>query len=94
MRENQMLPTARDPCNVQETVCNGPFNLAISGNLAFLTFTSVRPDPQEMMYGTGQPNLSAIITARLVLPVEMLKEIRNVIDQTLANQTTPADRHN
>jgi hypothetical protein len=51
-----MLPTARDPCNVQETVCNGPFNLAISGNLAFLTFTSVRPDPQEMMYGTGQPN--------------------------------------
>jgi hypothetical protein len=82
----QSRPQAIDPHHVQETVCNGPFNLAISGNLAVLTFTSVRPEPNSMMYGTGQPQLSAVVTARLVCPVEMLSELRNVIDQTLASE--------
>jgi hypothetical protein len=84
------LPTARDPHSVPETVCNGPFNLAISGSLAIFTFTSIRPDPQELLYGASPPKLSAVVTARLVLPVEALTDLRNVIDQTLASQKRPS----
>jgi hypothetical protein len=80
----QQIPPAIDPDSVQETLCDGNFNLSFSGQLATLTFTHWRPDVTQMFAGTV--DLSAIVRARIVLTMPNLLALRDFLVHNLQVQ--------
>lgn len=84
-------PLVSDPDNVPETVCDGQFNLSVSGQLATLTFTHVRPNATQLFQGAVNPG--AIVRARIVLTVQNLVALRDLLSanvQTVVSDKTPA----
>jgi hypothetical protein len=82
-----------DPDNVLETLCDGQFNILVTGQLATLTFTHWRPDAARL-FG-GAVNNSAVVRARIVLTLQSLvglKDFLNRFVQTAetAGSATPA----
>jgi hypothetical protein len=56
MADEPQKPEVIDPDCVPEVICDGQFNVSITGNLATLTFTHVRPDP-TMMFSTARAKI-------------------------------------
>ena len=81
--------TVTDPDNVPELFCDGPFNVSILGNLAFLTFTHVRPDATRLLRdGTVEPQ--SVVRARIVITVENLTALRDLLNRVIQAPDTPA----
>jgi hypothetical protein len=82
-------PPAIDPDNVPEIFCDGQFNVSITGGLATLTFTHVRPDAAAMFkYGTI--NSSAVVRARIVITVANLEACRDLLNRVIQSPEIPA----
>src|SRR5438445_12075512 len=65
--QQQSYPPLRDPDNVAEILCDGPFNLSTMGDLVTLTFTQVRPKADELFAGASAAR-ECIVRARIVCP--------------------------
>lgn len=73
-----------DPDSVPETFVSGPFNCLVTGNFAILTFTCERPVVEKLLAGTAaEISAEAVVRARLVMPLEGLKNLRDSIDHIL-----------
>ncbi|KRE11609.1 hypothetical protein ASE66_24070 [Bosea sp. Root483D1] len=73
-----------DPDNVPETFVLGPFSCTVTGHFATLTFTHERPVAEKLLTGQrAELSLEAVVRARLIMPVEGLKSLRESIDQLL-----------
>jgi len=75
-------PVLVDPHSVPETFVNGPVNLSIMGQIATLTFMSVRADVKQMFKGDVK-DLSAVVVARLALPLDTLIQLRGMLSQNI-----------
>jgi hypothetical protein len=80
----KQMPTL-DPDNVQETFVSGPINCNISGAVALLTFTNVRANADDLLRGKGDPELTAIVRSRLIMPIELLVNLRNLLNQMISD---------
>ncbi|MFD9900317.1 hypothetical protein [Mesorhizobium sp. NPDC059025] len=82
------MPEVRivDPGNVAETLICGPFNCSVNGSFATLIFTHERLIADKLMGSTPEIKVEAVVRARLVMPVEGLKQLRDSIDRILRNR--------
>jgi hypothetical protein len=78
------LPTV-DPDNVAEIICAGKFNVALLGPLATLTFTHPRPKVAPMM-DRNVGDVENVVRARIVIPANGLRHLRDIIDGVIKNQ--------
>ena len=83
--QQMVTPVVRDLGNVAETFVNGPINLNVMGNVATLTFTTVRVDlPQSIK---EQPkDFSAVVSSRLTMPLETLIQLREMLSKSIQPQ--------
>jgi hypothetical protein len=82
--QQQSIPQIIDPENIPETLCVGPFNLAVMGPLAVFTFTHIRPQADPLVR-QGNISHAAVVRARIVIPADDLTAVRNIINETLRN---------
>ena len=83
--QQNFIPVVRDPGSATEVFVNGPINMNIMGNVATLTFTTVRMDLPASP--TEQPkNASAVVTSRLTMPVETLWALREMLSKNIQAQ--------
>jgi hypothetical protein len=69
-----------DPDRVQECLVTGPFTINVTGPLATLVFTQLRPDPDALLHNRNSSPTTAVIRARIVMPTEGLLELKKVIE--------------
>ena len=86
-----MLPPAgpievSDPNNVPEIFVSGPFNIMNAGGIVHFTFTTARPNPNDLIKGSTTPEFQATVTCRLVMPLEMAQQL----SRTLAGSVSKA----
>jgi hypothetical protein len=74
-----------DPNNVPEVVVSGPINIMNAGGRHF-TFTTARPNPNDLIKGSTMPEFQATVTCRLVMPLEMAQQL----SRTLAGSVSKA----
>jgi hypothetical protein len=67
----------------------GPANITAMGALALLTFTHLRKTASNTFGEYTAATTEAIVKARIVVPVEMLVEFRNMIDSMIKQSPTP-----
>lgn len=89
MADQPQQPPAIDPDSIPEILCDGQFNISVTGNLATLTFTHVRPDAAAM-FGDGTTNASSVVRARIVITVSNLVALRDLLNQVIQAPDTPA----
>jgi hypothetical protein len=85
----EQTPPAADPDNVPEILCDGQVNVAVSGELATLTFTHIRPDPGAM-FRDGSIDPRSIVRARIVLTLANLAAFRDVLNRLTQGPDLPA----
>jgi hypothetical protein len=78
-------PVTTDPNNVPETYANGPVNVTVMGPCATLTFTTVRPDIEQIMKGTEVTKHSAIVVTRITMPSECLGGLKDLLNRMIVN---------
>jgi len=84
---NQSLVT--DPDNVPETMCDGQFNVTVTGPIATLTFTHSRPDITAM-FRDGRIDPKFIVRARIVTSMSNLIALRDLLNRIIQDPATPA----
>jgi hypothetical protein len=75
------MPPVIDPDNIPETLCDGQFNIVVTGPLATFTFTHWRSDAPQLFAGTMTP--SAVVRARIVIPVQSLISLRETLNSLI-----------
>jgi len=80
----QAQPSVIDPDNIPETFAIGPLNIQVTGPVAILTFTHARNDIHDLMTGKQPPAMKAIVRARIVMPTETLRALRDMINQMIS----------
>jgi hypothetical protein len=81
--EREMNAVVTDPYNVQEIFAAGPFNINITGPIATITFTHLRPDVHDILAGKSPAGVQAVVVARIVMPADGLAEFRNVLNKMM-----------
>jgi hypothetical protein len=81
-------PPAADPDNIPETLCDGMFNVRVSGNLATLTFTHVRPDAAAMLRD-GTMDMRSVVRARIVITLDNLAALRDLLNRVIQTPDIP-----
>jgi hypothetical protein len=89
MADQPQPPEVVDPDCVPEIICDGQFNVSITGNLATLTFTHVRPDP-TIMFRDGRIEPKSIVRARIVTTLPNLAALRDLLNRVIQAPDTPA----
>jgi len=81
-----------DPNNVPETFVSGPFNVMNAGQMVHLTFTTARPNPNDLFKGSTTPEFQATVACRLLMPIEMAQQLARTLVESLvkASQQTRA----
>jgi hypothetical protein len=81
-----------DPNNVPELFVSGPFNIMNSGGMVHLTFTTTRPNANDIFHGKTAPEFQATVTCRLLMPLEMAQQLTRTLADSLikASQVPPA----
>ena len=80
-----------DPNNVQETFVSGPFNIMNVGGMVHLTFTTARPNPNDLFKGSTTPEFQATVACRLMMPIEMVQQLaRTLVESLIGSQQTRA----
>jgi len=81
-----------DPNNVSETFVSGPFNIMNAGGMVHLTFTTARPNPNDIFQGSTTPEFHATVACRLLMPIEMAQQLARTLVESLikASQQTRA----
>src|SRR5262245_18754131 len=89
MADESQKPEVIDPDCVPEVICDGQFNVSITGNLATLTFTHVRPDP-TMMFREARIEPKSVVRARVVITLPNLAALRDLLNRVIQTPDTPA----
>jgi hypothetical protein len=76
-----------DPNNVPETFVSGPFNIMHAGGMVHLTFTTARPNPNDLIKGSTTPEFQATVTCRLLMPLEMAQQLSRTLAGTFSKPT-------
>ena len=76
-------PQPDDPDTVPEIVGVGPTNLSVTGPIVTFTFTHVRKNVASTFTELTPENAESVVRARIVMPVEMALEVRNLIDNVI-----------
>ncbi len=80
-----------DPNNVPELFINGPFNIVNMGGMVLLTFTTVRPDANDLFSGSNAPKFQGTVACRLLMPREIAQQlVRTVADSLIKAADQPA----
>jgi hypothetical protein len=80
-----------DPNNVPETFVSGPFNIMSVGGMVHLTFTTARPNPNDLFKGSSTPEFQGTVVCRLMMPMEMAQQLaRTLVESLIASQQTRA----
>jgi hypothetical protein len=80
-----------DPNNVRETFVSGPFNVMNAGGMVHLTFTTTRPNPNDLFKGSTTPEFQATVACRLLMPMEMAQELIRTLRDTVSKAIQPTD---
>ena len=80
--EARARPSASDPDNVPETLCDGGFNIWVHNDHATITFTHRRPKA-DLLLGEWRIVEEFVVRARIVMSLRGLAQFRTTIDQTL-----------
>lgn len=83
--QQMVTPVVRDLGNVAETLVNGPINMSVTGDLVTLTFTTVRPEVQQMFSGQIKDS-SAVVTCRLTMTFAMLTQLKDLLNKNVQVQ--------
>ena len=80
-----------DPNNVPETFVSGPFNVMNAGGMVHITFTTARPNPNDVFKGSATPEFQATVVCRLLMPMEMAQHLTRTLADTVikASQQIP-----
>jgi len=82
-----------DPNNVPETFVSGPFNVMNAGGMVHITFTTARPNPNDVFKGSTTPEFQGTVVCRLLMPMEMAQHLTRTLADTVikaARQTRAA----
>ena len=81
-----------DPNNVPELFVSGPFNIMNVGGMVHITFTTARPNPNDVFKGSATPEFQATVVCRLLMPMEMAQHLTRTLADTVikASQLTRA----
>ena len=82
-------PPVSDPKEVQETICDGQFNVTTHGPLATITFTHARPKLQPL-FAEGKIEPEFIVRARITVSRELLVQLGQAINSLVNQQTASA----
>lgn len=77
-----------DPNNVPELFVNGPFNIINMGAMIQITFTTVRPDINDLFGGSTAPKFTGVIASRIVMPTEMARQLIKTLQENLISSAT------
>lgn len=72
-----------DPNNVPEIFINGPFNIISMGAMVQITFTTVRPDADDLFAGKSAPKYQGIVICRLLMPGELAQQLVRTLADNL-----------
>ena len=89
MAEEPAQHPVTDPDNVSETLCDGQFNVTVTGPFATLTFTHARMDV-EAMFRDGRIDPKPIVRARIVTSMNNLIALRDLLNRIIQDPETPA----
>jgi hypothetical protein len=82
-----------DPNNVPELFINGPFHVLTTGGMLQVTFTTMRPNSNDVLSGKNPPEYRATVTCRLLMPTGLAEQLARVVADTLikaAQSSVPA----
>ncbi len=84
-----------DPNNVPELFINGPFNIINMGSMVQITFTTVRPDANDLFARNTAPDFRGTVACRLLMPAELAQQlVRTLADNLIkAAQSTESAGH-
>lgn len=68
-----------DPNRVQETFISGPVNVRRIGDFVVITLTTARENVTQVFAGTAKPDVDAIVVSRLLIPMELARNIAELI---------------
>jgi len=73
-----------DPNNVPELFVNGPFNIINMGGMMQITFTTMRPNANDLFSGKSAPEFRGTVACRLLMPAELAEQlVRTVADSLI-----------
>ena len=78
-----------DPNNVPETFVSGPFNVMNAGGMVHITFTTARPNPNDVFKGSTTPEFQATVVCRLLMPMEMAQHLTRTLADTVIKASQP-----
>jgi hypothetical protein len=79
-----------DPNNVPELYVSGPFSIMNVGGMMHITFTTARPNPNDLFKGSTTPEFQATVACRLLMPMEMAEQLTRTLADTLIKATQAA----
>jgi hypothetical protein len=78
-----------DPNNVPEVFVNGPMNIINMGGLVQITFTTVRPSPDDLFKGSQAPEFRWTVVSRLLMPAELAQQLARTLGENLKAAQPP-----
>jgi hypothetical protein len=82
-----------DPNNVPELFVNGPFNIINMGGMVQITFTTMRPNANDLFSGKDAPAFRGTVACRLLMPAGLAEQLVRTVADTLiqaAQSSKPA----
>jgi hypothetical protein len=75
--------TIKECDSVPEMFVAGPVNSMRTGPLVTVTLTNVRADVVQLLSGSTSPDLTAVVVARLVMPVATAEQLVRALGQVI-----------
>ena len=72
-----------DPKNVPELFINGPFNIVNMGGMVQITFTTVRPDANDLFARKSDPKFQGTVICQLLMPAELAQQLVRTLADNL-----------
>ena len=73
-----------DPNNVPELFVNGPFNIMNMGGMIQITFTTMRPNVNDLFGGKDAPEFRGTVACGLLMPSGLAEQlVRTVADSLI-----------
>jgi hypothetical protein len=85
---NPNPPAVRDPDSVPETLCEGPVNIHLIGQLATITFTHLRPNPLSLFAATSAVVPEQIVRARVTMSLPNVVALRDLLNRVVKDDPT------
>jgi hypothetical protein len=82
-----------DPNDVPELFVNGPFNIINMGGMVQITFTTMRPNANDLFNGKDAPAFRGTVACRLLMPAGLAEQLVRTVADTLiqaAQSSEPA----